>query len=398
MAENKKTKTNYITLFIYRFFLFLLKIYIALAWHYKIKSKYKIQKGESVIVVSNHQSFFDPMFILLSFNKLISCIAADVLLSGKFKGFFFQKMLKVIPKRKATTDINAVSEMMKAVNNHQSLLFFPEGNRSYGEFQFYIGDNFAKFLKLFKSTIILFNVRGGYGADPRWGHKKRRGKLEGEIKEILRYEDYADLDNDELNEHILSSLRVYDSESKNQYQSNRRAEYLERVLYVCPKCHSISTLNSIKNYFYCHNCDLKVEYGTDLHFHSEDPAFNFQIMNDWYQYQKRFMKDYDLSTMREIFHDSLGVLKTANPMERIVTIAKGEVILTAKELKIGNYIIPIKDIISASPIGGVILQFATKEQSYIIKGHKRFNPVKYVQLLNKLDSGIKEDLYFSLDD
>jgi len=395
MAKKKKKSIGKFIL--YKILFVLVRFLNLFVWRYKRLNTYKIKKDETVVVVSNHQAFLDPMFVLLSFNKLLRPVATDNLLAGTFNSLFYGKFLGVIPKRKGASDLKSTASMLGAIQNGDSLLLFPEGNRAYAEFQFYIADNFARFIKLLKSTLIIFNIHGGFGCDPRWGNKKRRGRFEGGVKIVLKYEEYKDMSDEELNSLIKENIKVFDSESGYKYKSSRRAEYLERFLYVCPKCHSISTLYSDKNHLYCKNCDLDVEYKEDLHLASKTEGFNFEILNDWYQFQQEYVRNLEIKP-GEIFHDSYGVLKVAEAYGKGEEIDKGEIILTDKELKVGSTTFKVKDIESASPVFGTTLQFTIKEKGYTIKGHSRFNPVKYVQILSKLDTPIKEkgDPYFGL--
>ena len=60
----------------------------------------------------------------------------------------------------------------------------------------------------------------------------------------------------------------------------------------------------------------------------------------------------------------------------------------------------LKDITSSSAIGGFKFIATTNENNYLIKGPKRFNPIKYVLMFNILDGPIKEnggDKYYGLD-
>ena len=116
--------------------------------------------------------------------------------------------LGAIPKRKGLADIKSTMEMLKYSGLGDPILFFPEGNRCYADFQFFISERIGKLLKSFKATIVLFNLHGGFGVLPRMGNKRRKGKFYGEIKNILKYDDYKDLDDLELYRIIKDNLKV----------------------------------------------------------------------------------------------------------------------------------------------------------------------------------------------
>ena len=221
-----------------RFIYFLLRkaafIYSRLFLGYRCKDKYKIKKGESVVVLCNHQTDADPFCVLTSFNRPVFPVTTDNIFAGKFRAKFFSS-LGVIAKKKGISDIRAAAKMREVIKNNGSLLLFPEGNRSFCEFQFYISPSTAKLLKTFKATVVLFNLYGGTGISPRFKNKNRKGKFTGKIKRVLKYEDYALMSDEALNELIKEELRVFDSESGLLYKSKRRAEFLERMFFVCPR-------------------------------------------------------------------------------------------------------------------------------------------------------------------
>ena len=369
-------------------------------WGFRYKDKYKIKKGEKVVVVSNHQTDMDPLLIHLSFNKLIRCLATDNIFAGKFTARLLS-YLGVIPKRKGIVDLKSNMDMLNASNNGDSLLFFPEGNRSYADFQYFISDRLGRLLQSFKSTIIIYNLHGGFGCYPRMGNKPRKGKFYGEIKKVLTYDEYKDMTPDELSKIVIDNIRVIDSESGELYKSKARAEYFERLFFVCPKCGSLHSVYSEGNFLKCHNCDLKVEYGEDLHLHSEDPSFKWTKLLDWYNYQKEFIKTHDFSKDEVIFMDRDVTLKLSNPYQKCIKIRKhSDMILTNDQLIFDNRKFDLKDIKVASPVSGRKLCFTVGINNYVVRGPERFNAIKYVFMFHKLEtlmSKEKVDNYYTLE-
>ena len=373
-------------------------LYARIVLGYRKKSKFRIQKGEKIVVLSNHQTDLDPLLVMLSFNKMLRCLATDNTFAGK-KAAKWMSYLGAIPKRKGLADIKSTMEMMRCSNLGDSLLFFPEGNRSYADFQFYISERLAKMVKSFKATIVIFNLHGGFGKMPRMGSKKKRkGQFYGEIKTILHYEDYKDMDDLELFKIIRDNLRVIDSESGQLYKSKTRMEYFERLFFVCPKCQSISTLHSEGNYLRCSSCGMEMEYTEDLHLKSKDVSFTKLV--EYYNYQKKFVRDHDFSKDEVIFSDEHVSLTLANPYQDKEKMEEdSKVILTNKELIFDHHKFEIKDIMIASPVSGRKLVFTIGDNNYTITGEERFNAIKYVFLFNKLDTLMRNkdiDQYFSI--
>lgn len=372
--------------------------FIALIKRYKSKSFLKMKKGESYIILSNHQTSLDGVLVPLSFQRHLYGVLTDSFLSKGWVAKMFKHQLGLIGKKKGAVDLKANMDMLRCVKEGGSLLIFPEGNRTYAEFQFTFTEGFAKFVRFFKKPLVLFNFHGGTGVDPRFARARRKGPFYGEIKRILQYEEYKDYSDEKLYDIIKENLRVYDCESGNLYKSDKRAECLERMLFVCPKCGKIESLYSAGNYLYCKECGLKVEFTEDLHLKSDDPEFKFTKLVDWYNFQIRWVKNYKI-TDEVIFKDEEASLFISHPGKKRELVAKGPVVLTGKTIKFAEKTIDISEIEIASPINGTNFNFSTETEDYLVIGSERFNPLKYVLMFNRLDTKMKlknADVYYNL--
>lgn len=375
-----------------------IKFYYRRILHYKQKEKIIIPDNEPSIVLSNHVTDFDGIFLHCECNKFLYTISTDNVFNNK--NYKFLKSLGMIAKRKGLTDIASTKEMMKVVMGGGSLLLFPEGNRSYAEFQFFISEGLIGFIKKFKLTIILHNIHGGFGVNPRFGNTRRKGPFYGEIKRVLKYDEYKDMSLEELTKIVRDNLKVYDSDSNIEYLSDQKAEYLERMFFVCPKCGKISSLRSEGNYIHCDSCGLSVEYTTKLKLRSDDKDFKFNRLVDWYDYQRKFLRELEIKDNEIIFEDDNVLLMKANPFQEKTEIGTGKLTLTNKKMKVGDVTFNVHDIEIASPMSGRNLIFTYQNNSYQIHGEERFNALKYVLIFNKLDTIMKElktDDYYPIE-
>jgi hypothetical protein len=171
------------------------------------------------------------------------------------------------------------------------------------------------------------------------------------------------------------------------------------MFFVCPVCKGTECLHSEGNYLSC-SCGLRVEYTEDLHLKSDHPKFTFTRMNDWYQYQKRWMREFEPKDNEIIFQDPDVKIYTSIPYKKRKLITKGKLTVTKDELNFNDVVkIPLKELKMASPISGIKFNFSTKEDSYFVVGHERFNPLKYVFLFHRLDTGMKgNDIYYNIYD
>ena len=367
---------------------------------YRHKDKYKIKKNEPVLVLCNHQTDIDSLLVNLSFNRLLCAVATDNLFK---KGFFNWLLHKfgTIPKKKGSSDLSSAMLMLKAIRGNKSVVLFPEGNRAYAEFQYYVTPDLTRLIKAMKPTLVIFNLHGGNGTRPRFMRKRRLGKFYGNIKKVLKYDEYKDMPDEKLYNLIISNLRVIDSESGELYKSNIRAEYMERMFFVCPNCQKTQSLYSKKEFITCTNCGFEAEYTEDLHLKTNSKSINYTRLIDWYNYQIRWCKDFTNPNNDPIFKDQDVTLVTAEPNEKSKLIAKGEMVLYNDILKIGDVTFELKNIEVSSPVSGIKLLFTYNKKSFEVKGTDRFNPLKYSLMFNKLDTFMHlndVDQYFKLEE
>jgi hypothetical protein len=88
------------------------------------------------------------------------------------------------------------------------------------------------------------------------------------------------------------------------FKSQKRAEYLERCIYVCPFC-GLSEFESHGNEATCKKCGRTVTYGEDKRISGAGFKFPFEFFGQWYDYQNRFVNDLDTTelTVEPLFRD-----------------------------------------------------------------------------------------------
>jgi 1-acyl-sn-glycerol-3-phosphate acyltransferase len=82
-----------------------------------------------VLLVSNHQSYLDPVLLGVPLRRSMSYLAKSELFDNKFFGKLITS-LNAFPVRQGTGDVGAVKETIKRLQEGHLLNIFPEGTRS----------------------------------------------------------------------------------------------------------------------------------------------------------------------------------------------------------------------------------------------------------------------------
>lgn len=348
---------------------------------------HKLKKNQGHLIVCNHQSLYDAYMINMSFNRPVFIMAGDYLFN---RGRASQRMnyfFAPIPKIKAGNDPASLLATLRVIREGSVVGIFPEASRTYdgrfGEVPFSMG----KLIKKIMVPVTVFNLKGGYGADPRWCRSQRPGHFRGEVATTLEPEQISRMSEEEIVRVLDENLRIDETKTEYSYHSRRKAEYVERLLYCCPKCGNFSTLYSKGNYVTCRTCGLKAKYTAKTEFEFENFETPIRNIAGWVDWQDRQLERFD-SSEGIVFRDEGVFFETCDRNKPREPLGTGAVETDKNELRIvtpeETFRYPFSDITLISPIGDTKILFSTRTGSFMINGPKRFNPYKYVKWIYRV--------------
>ena len=374
---------------VFAFLRFAMAPFLWLRYHYRAE-KAPIRKGPC-IVLSNHQATMDPFFISKAFPFQLYFYASDDLFNLKVSPLI-RYLAAPIPKSKSVADLKAVMISLRVLREGGAIGITPEGNRTLSGRQWEMGDSVAKLVKTAKVPLVLFNLCGGYGTDPRWGVKIRRGtKFVGRVRRILTPEEYAGMSDEELFGIIKNELDVDDTLSGKRYKSRRRAEYIERALYMCPVCGSIGTIHSHGTGFCCTSCKTEAEYTEDLKI--SPPVGGYSRIYEWYEWERqeiarRILGGEKISDGDILFRESVKLQKKIKLPGNTVTLDKDSLMISGGGAET-RY--PLAEIDAITAVGKKKFNFYYKGKILQVKGGKRFCAIKYVHAFDGIRAARKEE-------
>ena len=393
MDKNKKPKQKKWKRFRHRVVYSILRFVLAPIIKFKYRAtieKYHKKDRRQFLILLNHQTPFDQFFIAFMFKKpLAYFVASEDIFSNGLVSKIIKSLVSPIPIKKQTTDLRATMNCIKVAKEGSSIAIAPEGNRTYSGKTEYIKPSIVKLIKFIKLPLALVKIDGGYGVQPRWADKVRKGKMKVYVSRVVEYDEYKDMPNDELYELIKESLYVNENRLDLTYKSNRRAEFLERALYVCPHC-GLTEFISDKNAVKCKTCGMEVEYGEDKTLTAKNGECPFTFMGEWYDYQNKFVIDADFTKYIDtpMFTDKSDVYNVVlyKHKQRISKNAKIKLFYDKIVLERDGeepFIMAFDDVSTVTVLGRNKLNVYHKDQIYQFKGNRRFNALKYVNVYHK---------------
>ncbi len=367
--------------------------YLVFRFKYGFRAKkYKLPKGPHLILF-NHVSNFDPIFVGTTFTRPTYFIANEDLFNIPFWSKIINYLVAPIPKQKSVRDSTAIRTSMKVVKEGGMIGVAPEGNRNYSGTLNHIDISTAKFAKLLKVPVVLYTISGAFGVNPRFAVDIRKGKIFGKVAKILTVEEVKNYSNEELLEIFYDVLNVDDSKLDLEYKGKNLAEHLESVFYICPICENFHTIYSKGDEMGCSNCGFKANYTTKLLFDSFDERFKFPNIKSYYSFQDNYIRNYDFKLLSYQDED----IELMEAKQRRKSLFKGTLKIDKEKLTIQGEeqtkSFKLKEILSLAIVYHNTIIINLEDNKYHLVGNSKFNALKYVQLFTLLKALEKGESY-----
>ena len=344
------------------------------------------------LILFNHQTPFDQFFVMMSVPGAVYYLATEDIFSIGWPARLMSWLVAPIPIRKQTTDTGAIRTMIRVAREGGTVCLAPEGNRTYSGKTEYMRPAVAHLAKKLGLPIALYRIEGGYGVEPRWSDKTRRGRMCAGVSRVIPPEEYGAMTPEALFEEIRQGLYVNEAQADALFRSDRRAEYLERAVYVCPFC-GLSEFRSEGNEIECLRCRRRVRYGLDKRLEGVGFDFPFPFVNDWYEYQKDYVNHLDLTQ-----HVDAPLYRDRADISRVIVCKRKErlrrdagIAVYGDRLVIdGDWTLPFAELLPAV-LGRNKLNLYHGGDVYQFKGDKRFNALKYVNLIHRYQNTTQGD-------
>lgn len=350
-------------------------------------------KGQYLILL-NHQTPMDQFFVGMAFKKPVYYLATEDIFSNGWISKLIKWIIAPIPIKKQTTDIQAVMNCIKVVREGGSVAIAPEGNRTYSGKTEYMNPAIAGLAKKLGLPILLFRIEGGYGMEPRWSDVIRRGKLKAYVARCIEPEEAKAMSNEELMEVIREGLYVNEACLDYEYHHKNLAQYLERMVYICPDC-GLSTFESHGDCITCKTCGKTFRYLPNKTLQGIGFESPFTFINDWYEYQKDYVNQLDTLSMTDapIYEDHARVSEVIVYKRKEVLFEDASIRLYGDRFEIADLVIPFSEVSTVAVLGRNKLNIYHRDKLYQLKGGKRMNSLKYVHIFYRSKNLARGDIH-----
>ena len=156
------------------------------------------------IVLSNHNSDFDPILVSLCFKDQMFFVASENCFRKGTLSKFFVWGYNPVSKIKGASDTLAVMKAIRLLKQGKNICIFPEGGRSFTGITNEVKVATGKLVKISGANLVTFKIQGAYLKIPRWGFTRRKGSWNGKFMNFYSSDQLKNMTPEEITRYFKS--------------------------------------------------------------------------------------------------------------------------------------------------------------------------------------------------
>ena len=346
----------------------------------RLKFGYKYEKAKNLpdnyIVLSNHVTDFDPIFVACSFRRQMYFVGSEHISRWKVFPLLNYGFAPII-RRKGTVAASTVSDILRKTRKGGSVCIFAEGVRTWDGVTCPILPSTGRLVKSAGCGLVTYRLTGGYFVSPNWseGSGTRRGYIRGQVVNVFTKEQLAEMTNDEVNEIINRDLyeNAYERQlaQPRKYKGRNLAERMENLLFICPECGGHDCFSSSGSKVTCGSCGFSFTY--DCYGMLEGAPF--RTVYDFSRWQnERIAEDTAAGTVYSSPDAVLSVISADDETEA----DRGRLTMDNEAIRCGGTEITLDEITNMDIHGRHAIVFAAGGKYYELTPCSGSNALKYL--------------------
>ena len=344
-----------------------------------------------VLLIPNHVTTWDPLLVAMSLpDKQVYYVASEHLFRLGFVTRLLNWLVAPIPRRKASSGADTVKACLRHLREGHSVCLFAEGEQTWTGCSQPIFPATGKLVKSSGATLVTYRLEGGYLSLPRWGRGVRRGRVYGHPVAIYPPDYLKNLSAGEINDvierDIYEDAWLRQREQPIAYRGKKRAEGLEKLLYLCPRCQGVGTLHSRKNRLFC-DCGLSLSMTEQGFFSPESP---FASVLEWDEWQREALARLPSDENGRLFFDETLKLTRISLSHDEQPLGLDRLSLFQDRLCFGTESFPLCEVNNMAMVKDNLLLFSFRGDYFELRSDAGHNLRKYLEYWRKNKDGLLE--------
>ena len=220
------------------------KVIVRLLFPTTVTGRANLPRSGPAILIANHACYLDPFFILGASGRYIRFLTkAGVMRSGVAKWFFTRT--GSIPTDRYRVDPASVRGFLAALKAGEIVGVFPEGERTWDGRPLPVPAAVKRLLTRAGVPIIPVRIDGSYAVYPRWAVLPRPGPI------TITF--FPPVGSDAVDTALARIVAVSDGHTWIPHS----ARGIELVLWACPICHTIGSIEPHGRTVRCAQCSTE---------------------------------------------------------------------------------------------------------------------------------------------
>lgn len=182
----------------------LARLLTTLLFDLQVYGRKNVPARGGALIVSNHQSYLDPVLLAVRLHRPLNYIAKSELFRNPFSAWVLRSVFNAFPVRQGAGDVSAVKETIQRLREGHLLNLFPEGARTLDGEISRIERGVALIVRRARVPVVPAVIVGSFEA---WSHMHRFFRPWPIHIEFGEPMNLADLAPDEIIATIDSTLR-----------------------------------------------------------------------------------------------------------------------------------------------------------------------------------------------
>ncbi|MEZ6137154.1 MAG: lysophospholipid acyltransferase family protein [Pirellulaceae bacterium] len=161
----------------------------------------------SALILSTHQSHFDPVLIGVTFNERLNYLARRTLFKNPLFGFVIT-MLDAIELDRDRSGLAGLKETMQRLKQGKKVLIFPEGTRTSDGQIAPLKPGFLSVARRSKAPLIPIAITGAFEALPRTSMRPRRFPMRVAVGKPIEFAEFSELSDEAMLELVSQRLHA----------------------------------------------------------------------------------------------------------------------------------------------------------------------------------------------
>jgi len=172
-----------------------------------------IPKTGPFVLISNHQSYLDPILCGIPLNRRVSFLARESLFNNRFFSCMISSV-GTIPVKLGEGDISAIRKAIDILKQGRGVCLFPEGTRTRDGKIAPFKPGFGLLCRRGKAAVVPVVIDGAFECWPRHKRLFSSGSIAVSYGKAIPAERVKNMSNEKLAEVLTETLRRMQNESR----------------------------------------------------------------------------------------------------------------------------------------------------------------------------------------